>query len=78
MVGNVLEGKVTVVTGGAGGIGEGIVRRVVGSGGRCIVADIEFERAEALAAELGTAAIAAPSTSPTNTTWRPPTTEEQP
>jgi NAD(P)-dependent dehydrogenase (short-subunit alcohol dehydrogenase family) len=55
----VLEGKVAVVTGGASGIGEGIVRRVVAEGGRCVIADIQGDRAEALAAQLGPAAIAA-------------------
>ena len=52
------EGRVAVVTGGASGIGEAIVRRFVASGGRCVVADVQVERAVALAAELGDAAIA--------------------
>lgn len=50
--------RVAVVTGGAGGIGEGIVRRFVADGGRCVVADLQIERAEALAAELGDSAVA--------------------
>ena len=49
---------VAVVTGGAGGVGEGIVRRFVADGGRCVIADLQIERAEALAAELGDAAVA--------------------
>ncbi len=54
-----LQGKVAVVTGGASGIGEGIVRGVVAAGGRCVVADVQIERAKALVAQLGPAAIAA-------------------
>lgn len=50
--------RVAVVTGGASGIGEGIVRRVVAEGGRCLVADIQVGRAEALAEQLGSAAVA--------------------
>lgn len=53
-----VAGQVAVVTGGASGIGEAIVRRIVGHGGRCIVADLQIERAEALAAELGAGVIA--------------------
>lgn len=52
------SGCVAVVTGGASGIGEGIVRRLVGQGGRCVVADLQIERADALAAELGDAVVA--------------------
>jgi NAD(P)-dependent dehydrogenase (short-subunit alcohol dehydrogenase family) len=50
--------RVAVVTGGASGIGEGIVRRFVAAGGRCVIADLQIERAQALAAELGQAAVA--------------------
>ena len=49
------EGKVSVVTGGASGIGEGIVRRLVAEGGRCLIADVQEERGRALAQELGDA-----------------------
>lgn len=52
------NGRVAVVTGGASGIGEGIVRRFVADGGRCVIADLHVERANALAAELGDAVIA--------------------
>ena len=54
----VLDGKVAVVTGGASGIGEGIVRRVVAKGGRCVIADLQLERAQALADELGDGVLA--------------------
>jgi len=52
-VGERLRGKVAVVTGGASGIGEGIVRRAVAEGAACVIADLQEERAAALAAELG-------------------------
>jgi NAD(P)-dependent dehydrogenase (short-subunit alcohol dehydrogenase family) len=50
------DGKVSIVTGGASGIGEGIVRRLVAEGGRCLIADLQEERGQALARELGEAA----------------------
>ena len=50
------DGKVSIVTGGASGIGEGIVRRLVAESGRCLIADVQQERGQALAQELGEAA----------------------
>jgi NAD(P)-dependent dehydrogenase (short-subunit alcohol dehydrogenase family) len=50
---NRLSGKAAVVTGGARGIGEGIIRRFVAEGARCIVADIDAAAAERLVSELG-------------------------
>jgi NAD(P)-dependent dehydrogenase (short-subunit alcohol dehydrogenase family) len=52
-----LAGRAAVVTGGARGIGEGIVRRYVAEGARCVIADIDVEAGERLAAELGDAAV---------------------
>ncbi|KAF6999205.1 hypothetical protein CFC21_015268 [Triticum aestivum] len=48
-----LEGKVAIVTGGARGIGEAIVRAFVRHGARVVIADIDDAAGEALAAALG-------------------------
>lgn len=48
-----LEGKVAIVTGGAAGFGEGIVRLFVSEGARVIIADLDAAKGEKLAAELG-------------------------
>jgi 3-oxoacyl-[acyl-carrier protein] reductase len=53
-----LDGKVAIVTGGAGGFGEGIVRLFVAEGARVLIADIEHAKAQKLAAELGAPARA--------------------
>ena len=42
-----LDGKVAVVTGGASGIGEAIVRQFIAEGGRVIIADVQAEQGEA-------------------------------
>jgi len=47
-----LEAKSIVVTGGAQGLGEGIVRRLAHAGACVVVADLNGDKAEALAAEL--------------------------
>jgi NAD(P)-dependent dehydrogenase (short-subunit alcohol dehydrogenase family) len=54
---NRLSGKAAVVTGGARGIGEGIVRRFVAEGARCVVADIDTAAADQLVSELGDSVI---------------------
>jgi NAD(P)-dependent dehydrogenase (short-subunit alcohol dehydrogenase family) len=48
-----LAGKVAIVTGGAGGLGSATVRRFVEEGARVVIADVDIEDGEALAAELG-------------------------
>jgi len=50
---NELAGKVAIVTGGASGIGRGTVERFVAEGARVVIADVESEQGEALAAALG-------------------------
>jgi NAD(P)-dependent dehydrogenase (short-subunit alcohol dehydrogenase family) len=52
-----LSGSSAVVTGGAGGLGEATVRRLVGAGARVVIADLAADKGEALAQELGDAAV---------------------
>lgn len=55
---NRFKDQVAIVTGGASGIGEATCRRLVAEGATVVIADISAERANALAAELGSAACA--------------------
>lgn len=53
-----LDGKTAIVTGGASGFGAGITRKFLAEGARVMIADINGAAAEAMAAELGSKAIA--------------------
>jgi len=48
---------IAVVTGGASGLGEATVRDIVSGGGRAAILDLQADKGEALAQELGDAAI---------------------
>ena len=47
------EGRVAVVTGAAGGIGEGLARKLAAEGARVVVCDLDGERAHAVAQDIG-------------------------
>lgn len=48
-----IDGKVFIVTGGASGLGEGTVRMLAEHGARVVVADLQVDKGEALAASFG-------------------------
>jgi len=53
-----LQDKVAIVTGGASGIGEATARTLVSYGVKVVIADVQDEMADKLAAELGDNALA--------------------
>jgi len=53
-----LEDRTCVITGGSNGIGAATVRRFVDEGAKVLIADIDLDAANALAAELGNAVTA--------------------
>lgn len=55
---NRLQGKTAIVTGAAGGFGEAIARLFVAEGARVLIADIDGDKAQTVAASLGAAAHA--------------------
>ncbi len=52
-----LANKVAVVTGGASGLGEGLVRRFAAEGARVVFGDVDAARGRAVADELGSATL---------------------
>ena len=48
-----LNTVVALVTGGASGLGEATVRRLVAGGAKAVIADLNEEKGQALAEELG-------------------------
>jgi NAD(P)-dependent dehydrogenase (short-subunit alcohol dehydrogenase family) len=48
-----ISGKVFIVTGGASGLGEGTARMLAKSGGKVVVADMQADKGEAVAKEIG-------------------------
>ena len=53
-----IAGKVFIVTGGASGLGEGTARMLAANGGKVVIADLQADKGEALASELGGAEVA--------------------
>lgn len=51
------ENSTFIITGGASGLGEAAVRQFHGAGAKLVIADLNAERGERLAAELGTRAV---------------------
>ena len=52
-----ISGKVFIVTGGASGLGEGTARMLAANGGKVVVADMQVEKGEAVAREIGGAFV---------------------
>lgn len=52
-----MQGRSAIVTGGASGLGEATVRVFVREGARVLIADIQDERGQRIAEELGAAAV---------------------
>jgi NAD(P)-dependent dehydrogenase (short-subunit alcohol dehydrogenase family) len=48
-----ISGKVFIVTGGASGLGEGTARMLTQAGGKVVIADMQVEKGQAVAQEIG-------------------------
>ena len=53
-----LKGKIAIITGAAGGFGEGIARLFVAEGARVLIVDLDAHKAGQVASELGSNAMA--------------------
>ena len=52
-----IAGKVFIVTGGASGLGEGTARMLAANGGKVVIADMQVEKGEAVAKDIGGAFV---------------------
>ena len=52
-----ISGKVFIVTGGASGLGEGTARMLAAQGGKVVIADMQADKGEAVAREVGGAFV---------------------
>ena len=52
-----IQGNVFIVTGGASGLGEGTARMLAAKGGKVVVADMQADKGEAVAREIGGAFV---------------------
>src|SRR4051812_44089935 len=52
-----IEGKVFIVTGGASGLGEGTARMLASNGGKVVIADMQVEKGQDVAREIGGAFV---------------------
>ncbi|GIX25444.1 MULTISPECIES: 3-hydroxyacyl-CoA dehydrogenase [Caldimonas] len=52
-----IQGKVFIVTGGASGLGEGTARMLAREGGKVVIADLQVDKGEAVARDIGGAFV---------------------
>ena len=52
-----IKGKVFIVTGGASGLGEGTARMLAAQGGKVVIADMQADKGEAVAKDIGGAFV---------------------
>lgn len=48
-----IQGKIFIVTGGASGLGEGTARMLAANGGRVVIADMQADKGQTVAQEIG-------------------------
>lgn len=65
-----VEGKVAIITGAAGGLGSAIARMLATEGAEIVATDIDLDRAEVVADEIGGAAIALPQDVTDEARWK--------